>query len=213
VITIKFFVFSAFQENTYVLSDESKECVIIDPGCFYKEEYSQLFDYITNRELKPVKIVNTHMHIDHIFGLDKVSKQYALIPEFHKEDLYLIHGASDYAKIFGFNNINVPSKYDFIDENSEITFGNSSLKALHVPGHSLGSIAFYNFKDKFVITGDVLFKGSIGRTDLPGGNYDVLMESINNKLLSLNDDVAIYPGHGPSSTIGIEKRTNPYLKK
>jgi hydroxyacylglutathione hydrolase len=211
VIELKTFVFNPFQENTYLLFDNSKECVIIDAGCCSAEEFDQLFDFISSNNLKPVKLINTHSHIDHILGVPRLSEYFHLIAEFHKEELYLINEAVEQGKIFGINLISFPKIDTSLEEGSDVIFGHSQLKVLHVPGHTKGSVAFVSLPDKFIITGDVLFKGSIGRTDLSGGDFNTLMRSIKNKLLKFNNDIFIYPGHGPSSKIGEEKTTNPFL--
>jgi hydroxyacylglutathione hydrolase len=211
VINVKLFVFNPFQENTYLLSDNTGECVIIDAGCYFNEEFEQLINYISTNKLIPVRLLNTHGHIDHILGISRLSEYYHLIPEFHKDELYLINDSSIQGKLFGidlksFNQINTQ-----LEENKEIAFGQSKLNVLLVPGHTKGSVAFVSPADKFVLTGDVLFKDTIGRTDLPGGDFNVLLNSITNKLLKLSDDTIIYPGHGPTSTIGEEKVSNPFL--
>lgn len=211
MINIKTFVFNPFQENTYVLSDETRECAIVDPGCNSEKEFNVLFAYISSNKFKPVRLLLTHGHIDHVLGLSVVSENFQLKPEIHKLDLYLTNDFVSQGKIFGFNARPILNISVFLEEDIPVLFGNSQLGVLHVPGHTPGSVAFFSHFDKFVITGDVLFQGSIGRTDLPGGDYDVLMESINNKLLNLSDEVRIFPGHGPYSTIGEEKKSNPFL--
>ena len=210
MITLKTFVFNPFQENTYILFDESKEAVIVDPGFANTKEFDQLLQYIEKQHLLPVKLINTHGHVDHVLGVNQSAAKFKLQPEFHKDELELLKQAEQYGAMFGMTLSKLPQINNFLSETEDIVFGNSSLKVIHVPGHSPGSVAFYSAADQFVITGDVLFKGSIGRTDLPGGNYDILMKSIE-KLLKLGDDVLIFPGHGPSSTIGMELKTNPFL--
>lgn len=212
MIEIKTFVFNAFGVNTYVLSDEfSGKCVIIDPGCHTSEEKDKLTSYIKENKLKPEILLNTHCHIDHILGNTIIKDEYGLRVESHKDDLVLLNIAVEHANIFGFRMEQPPKPDIFLDEDDCIKFGKSVISILHVPGHSPGSIAFVNHEQRFIITGDVLFQGSIGRTDLQGGNYDQLMESIRNKILPLGDTFTIYPGHGDSSTIGVEKKSNPYL--
>jgi hydroxyacylglutathione hydrolase len=211
MIKIKTFIFNAFQENTYILSDETGECAIVDAGCYSENEYVQLFEYITSENLKPVLFIQTHGHVDHLLGALKVSEHYKLPIWAHKDELGIIAQVIEHGAVFGFDVNPVPKIENFLEESVLVKFGNSEMKVFHIPGHSKGSVAFYSQKDKFVITGDVLFKGSIGRTDLPGGDYDLIMKSIFTKLLTLPDDTMVYPGHGPSSTIGIEKRSNPFL--
>jgi hydroxyacylglutathione hydrolase len=211
MITLKPFVFNSFQENTYILHDETNQCIIIDAGCYEDFEKEALNKYIIDNNLTCVKLVNTHCHIDHVLGSRYVVTQYN--PQFiiHKEDEFLLNNAQKHGVIFGFNAELPPAPTAYINDNPELTFGNSSLKILHVPGHSPGSIALYSEEGGFVITGDVLFKGSIGRTDLKKGDYDQLMNSIMTKLMTLPPDTAVFPGHGPSTTIHQEALTNPFL--
>ncbi len=208
---IKIFVFNSFQENTFLLYDESKECIIIDAGCNEDHEFKQIDNFIIEKGLKVKSIVNTHCHIDHIMGNAYLSKKYNVESIAHKEDLPLLERSKDMATAFGLSVEDPPIPSIFVNENDEIEFGNTVLLVKHVPGHSPGSIALYNQKDGFVIVGDVLFKGGIGRTDLPGGDYDTLIASINNKLFTLNNDVIVYPGHGESTSIAKEKSDNPFF--
>jgi glyoxylase-like metal-dependent hydrolase (beta-lactamase superfamily II) len=210
VITLKTFVFNPFQENTYILSDESKEAVLIDAGFGTAKEFEQLTQYIEKQQLKIVRLINTHGHVDHVLGVSKAASYFGLLPEFYKDEIELLGYVEQQGAMFGMNVNKLPEIQKFLEENNPVNFGNSSLHVLHVPGHSKGSVTFYSKPDKLLITGDVLFKGSIGRTDLPGGDYDVLMKSIE-KITALGDDVMIFPGHGPASTIGMELKTNPFL--
>ncbi len=212
MIKIKYFVFNDFQENTFVLFDESNRCIIIDPGCFMNQEKTELEDFLQSNNLVPEKIVNTHSHVDHILGNSYLVDKYNLPVYAHEADEMLISTAREYAKLFGLTISQPPVINQFLKDNDELTFGNSSLKVMHVPGHSPGSLAFYSVEQKFVISGDVLFYGSIGRTDLPGGNYDLLINSIKQKLLKLPGDTEVYPGHGPVTTIQQEHDTNPFLQ-
>lgn len=205
------FVFNPFQENTYLLADETGECIIVDPGCYFEEEKYTLFNFIQKNNYRLTKIVNTHCHVDHILGSAFLSSKFNVSFEANKEDEFLLQNAVEHGKMFGFDVEPPPAISKYLAENEDLVFGSTILKVLHVPGHSPGSIALYCKAQKFVITGDVLFSGSIGRTDLPGGDYNVLINSIKNKLLSLPDDVIVYAGHGPSTTIGHERRTNPFL--
>ena len=211
MITIKTLIFNAFQENTYVLSDETGKCVIVDAGCESDAEFDKLTKYISSNNLIPGRLLLTHGHFDHVLGVAKLCAHYQIKVEAHNQDIDLIKRATEYGVVFGFNVTPVPEISLFLEEGIAVNFGNSKLAVFHVPGHSKGSVAFYSEVDKFVITGDVLFKGSIGRTDLPGGDYDAIMKSISTKLLTLPDDTTVFPGHGPSSTIGIEKKSNPFL--
>jgi len=208
---IKIFVFNAFQENTFILYDESKECVIIDAGCNDEKEFKQVDDFISENNLNLKYVINTHCHIDHIMGNAYFVRKYKVPSIAHKEDMPLLERSNDMAAAFGFNIEEPPVPDNFVQEGDEIKFGNTILKVKHVPGHSPGSIALHNEADGFVIVGDVLFAGSIGRTDLPGGDYDTLISSIKEKLFSLNGDVFVYPGHGERTTIEQEKKTNPFF--
>lgn len=211
MIKIKTFVFNAFQENTYLLSDETGECIIIDPGCYAINEQSIMSKYIEENNLKCTLLVNTHCHIDHILGNAYVAAQYNPQIAAHSKDLFLLSEANRQAQIYGFKVEQPPTPTILLDENSIIKFGKSVLKVLHIPGHSPGSIALYSAGDNFVIVGDVLFKGSIGRTDLAEGDYDKIMESIFTKLMTLPPDTIVLPGHGPKTTIHEEALSNPFL--
>lgn len=209
MITIKTFVFNALQENTYVLYDETKNCVIIDPGCYEPSEKEELVSFIKLNELQPSCILNTHCHIDHIVG-NQFVKEYFSIPLFVPEkDAFQIKAASTYAPMYGFHRFEESIPDGFIEADVNIHFGNATLSVLQVPGHSPGHVAFYDSKQGFCINGDVLFKGSFGRYDLPGGDFKVLVNSIRNVMFQLPDDTIVFCGHGPSTTIGFEKKHNP----
>lgn len=211
MIKIKTFVFNPFQENTYILSDETGECIIIDPGCYEPDEKETLSNYITENKLTCKMLVNTHCHIDHILGNAYVESLYKPAIAVHTEDAFLLTEANKYAQIFGFTVEQPPKPTLLLQENEVIKFGVSTLKVLHVPGHSPGSIALYSSDQNFVIVGDVLFKGSIGRTDLAKGDYDALRKSIFTKLMVLPPDTIVFPGHGPKTTIHEEALSNPFL--
>jgi hydroxyacylglutathione hydrolase len=211
MITIKIFVFNPFQENTFVLFDETKEAVIIDAGCYSLQEEEKLSNFIKENGLKPVHLLATHCHIDHILGNKFVVENYQIQPEAHKADEFLYENVQSYGMNFGIETGPVPKIGNYLDEGMQVKFGNSILDIAHIPGHSPGGIVFYNKTEGFLIAGDVLFQGSIGRTDLPGGNFQQLTSNIENKLFTLDDKVVVYPGHGPSTTIGEEKRTNPFF--
>lgn len=211
MINVHYFVFSPFQENTYVLSDETKECIIIDPGCYKQHEKDKLADYIEQEGLKPVRLLNTHCHLDHVFGNKFICDQYNLLPEIHKDELSGLQAVPTYSATMGLKVEPSPLPEKYLSEKDTIEFGNSTLSILFTPGHSIASISFYSEADKFVIGGDVLFQGSIGRTDLPGGSYPTLIESILNEFMPLGDDVVVYSGHGPQTTIGQERVSNPFL--
>jgi glyoxylase-like metal-dependent hydrolase (beta-lactamase superfamily II) len=212
MITIQTFVFNPFQENTFILYDETGECVIVDAGCYEDNERKILSKFISSRQLKPVKLLNTHNHLDHLFGNEFIVETYKIKPEAHKSDDYLIDNAVEHAAIFGLTFKKPPVVSNYLTDGETIIFGNSKLTVLHVPGHTLGHVAFLNLSQKFVLTGDVLFNGSIGRTDLEGGDFETLVFSIKKKLLTLPNDVIVYPGHGPTTTIGKEKETNNFLQ-
>ncbi|MDD2437742.1 MAG: MBL fold metallo-hydrolase [Massilibacteroides sp.] len=212
MITIKPFEFNYFSENCYLLHDETKEAVLIDCGACRKEEEDELIRYIEENDLTLKRLLCTHLHLDHIFGNDFIYKKYGLKPEAHRTDVEKLPSPAEQARLFGLKTAMQPIKVaHYIVGNEIITFGDSELIALLVPGHSPGSLAFYNKKERFVISGDALFCGSIGRTDLWGGDQDVLIAAINDKLFSLPDETVVYPGHGPTTSIIEEKFNNPYL--
>ena len=210
---IQVFTFNQFFENTIIVFDKTKECVIIDPGCYTISEKDTLQKYISTNNLIPVKLINTHCHIDHILGNNFIAKTYDLELEMNANDMELIKSSNEIAQLYGFTDYEMsPLPKKFLNEGDTLEFGNSQFKILFTPGHAPGHISLYSEKDGLLISGDVLFNNSIGRTDLPGGNYDLLIESIKNKILTLNDNTIVYCGHGPSTTIGNEKLNNPFLK-
>ena len=212
MISIKSFEVNYFSENTYLLYDETKEAVLIDCGCLRMEEQIELSDFITANGLTLKRYLCTHLHLDHVIGNEFVFKTYGLSPEAHKAYEEKLPSPAEQARSFG-----VPIKIKevpvqhYLVNGERIKFGNSELEVLTVPGHSPGGLAFYNAKNGFVIVGDSIFAGSIGRTDLWGGNQDVLLAALQNKILSLPDETIIYPGHGPETRIIDEKLENPYL--
>ncbi|MFV0593319.1 MAG: MBL fold metallo-hydrolase [Draconibacterium sp.] len=211
MIKIQKFVVNPLAENTYILSDETGECIFVDPGFYYPEEHDEVKDYIAANKLKPVKIANTHCHFDHIMGVEFVRNEYRVPFYAHRDDLFLVERASVQAQTFGMTMEQVAGPDYFFEEGESVTFGNSELKIIHVPGHAPGHVVFYSEKEQILIAGDVLFYGSIGRTDLPGGDYDTLISGIKTKLLTLPGETKVYSGHGPETTIGNEKRSNPFL--
>ena len=211
MIQIKSFVFNPFSENTYVLHDETGEAVIIDPGCYDKAELKQLYDYIETKSLKPVRIINTHAHIDHVLGVAAVKLKYNIPFSLHRIDEPLLKAVKTYASNYGFTHFDEPEIDSYIDEGDTVTFGNSSLRILFVPGHAPGHVAFVHDEQQFIIGGDVLFRQSIGRTDLPGGDLEILLDSIRTKLFTLADGYTVYAGHMQPTTIGYEKKNNPFL--
>jgi hydroxyacylglutathione hydrolase len=210
VIAIRSFVFNAFQENTYIISDETKECVIVDPGCYEDDEKKELSGYVLDHELKVRILLNTHCHIDHILGNDFVKQKYGTKFYIHHTEEFVLNAQKVLAPHYGFNRYQEEKPDGYLAEGDVIEFGLQKFTVLFVPGHSPGHIAFYNEKEKVVLAGDVLFQNSVGRTDLPGGNHNTLVDSIHKKLFTLPDDVTVYPGHGGETTIGVEKRTNPF---
>ncbi len=211
MINLKVFTFNSFQVNTYLLFDETKETIIIDPAFNTENDKELLFSFIKDNSLKPVAIANTHGHIDHILGVETTKKNYEIPFFLNDNDAFLVSTASQSAMLFGFDFENAPVIDKTLDESSLLAFGNSQIQLLHVPGHSPGSIVFYAKDEQFIIAGDVLFKNSIGRTDLPGGNHEELLTGIKSKLLTLPRSTKVYCGHGPSTSIGFEYDTNPFL--
>jgi hydroxyacylglutathione hydrolase len=212
MILIETLVFNTFQENTYILQDISNECVIVDPGCSSNSEKKAMDDFIKSKGLTPVAVINTHCHIDHILGCEYVQKTYRIPFYIHKLETDLLQATKEYANYFGLTLENTPQPDKYLEEGDEFHFGNSVLAVIHVPGHSPGSICLYSKGDNIIITGDVLFNGSIGRSDLPGGDYYALIKNIKTKLLVLPREVQVFPGHGPMTNIGQEYDTNPFLK-
>jgi hydroxyacylglutathione hydrolase len=205
------FVFNSFGVNTYVLTDNTGKCLIVDPACQSKREENELATFLTDNNLQPTGMVNTHFHIDHIIGNTFICNTFNLRPQCHKGSKMFWETAVEFGSVFGIKveNLIIPS--NFIEEGDSIVFGSSSVQVLYTPGHADGSVCLVNHAERYVIAGDVLFRDSIGRTDLPTGNFDVLYQSITSKLFTLPDDYVVYPGHGPETTIGYEKRNNPFL--
>lgn len=204
-------VFNPIEVNTYILADENGDCAIIDCGCYEKEEFERLVHFIDEKKINPVILLNTHCHLDHIFGNKFIFQKYGLLPFSHEADEMNRLDAVDHAKLFGLFMEEPPKPAGFISDNQLITFGTEKLKALFVPGHTSGSLAFYSEKSNCVFTGDALFSGSIGRTDLPGGNFETLIKSIRSRLFVLPSSTTVYAGHGDETTIGTEMKTNPYF--
>lgn len=211
MINIKSFTFNNFQENTYIVWDDTNECVIIDPGCYELDEKRMLSDFISAKQLKPKYLLNTHCHIDHILGNQYVKQQYKVNLLIHYIEKDTLRMAKLYAQNYGFPNFEESEADVTITEKDIIRFGNTELYILFLPGHAPGHVAFVDRASKNIIVGDVLFYHSIGRTDLPGGHHQTLLDSINNKLFLLEDEYAVYPGHGKPTTIGEERENNPYL--
>lgn len=208
---IKTFTFNPVQENTYILSNEQQECCIIDAGCYDASERQLLKAYITGNNLKPVLLLNTHCHFDHVFGNKFIYDTYGLETHIHERDKVLLDYAPTSARGYGLDFEEYKGGVHFLAENDIIKVGEDELKVIFIPGHAPGHIVFYCERQGFVIGGDVLFKGSIGRTDLPFGDFDQLVSGIRSKLLTLPENTIIYSGHGETTTVGIEKSTNPFL--
>ena len=212
MINIKQFYFNDLRECTYVLYDETGECVVVDPGCHTTSEQERLAKFIEQNNLKPVKIINTHGHFDHIMGAAFVAEKWNIPMYLHPLDKGQLERAQQYCQMFGYNIATPPTDTIDLNEGEPVKFGNSELQVIHTPGHTRGGVCFYSIPNKFIITGDSLFAGSIGRTDLPGGDYDALMESLLGKVCKLDGEMTVYPGHGPETTISQELNTNPFLR-
>jgi len=212
MLTVRSYTFNPVEENTYVLYNENKHCCIIDPGCYFPEEREELKTGIHKTGLKPVLLLNTHCHLDHIFGNKFIYDTWGLPLHLHENEKAVLDFGPASSEMYQlpFDNYNGPLVY--LKEGEKIKIDDDELEILFAPGHSPGHVCFYNETGGFVIGGDVLFNGSIGRTDLPGGDYDTLINSIQTKLFTLPDDTQVYPGHGPVTTIGFEKMNNPFVK-
>lgn len=211
MLTVKFFTFSPVQENTYILYNQDKHAVIIDPGCYSNSEKETLRKFITDEKLKVEKLINTHCHLDHVFGNKFVHEAFDIELHLHPLEERLLQFAPQSGEMWGLPFENYTGPLHFINEGDELQIGGDNLQVFLAPGHSPGSLCFYSKEQKFVIGGDVLFRESIGRTDLPLGDHQTLLTSIREKLFTLPDDVTVFPGHGPSTTIGYEKDNNPFL--
>lgn len=211
MINLKKFTFNPYQEYTYVLFDETGACVIIDPGMYDGAEQNQLVNFIKEHNLKPTLLLNTHCHIDHVLGNKFVFDQWGLKPQFHKGELFILQAVAGYAPQMGMRYDLSPEPDTFLPETGTVNFGQSTLELVFAPGHSPAHLCFYAKEENFLIGGDVLFFQSIGRTDLPGGNHQQLIKSIKETVFLLPDDCEVFPGHGPSTSIGFEKMNNPFL--
>jgi len=211
MLTVKNFVFSPIEENTYVVYNDSLDCFIIDPGCYSGNERNELKTFIDELSLRPKYLLNTHCHLDHVFGEKFVHDTYGLIPHIHFNEKQML----ELAPLAGLR-WNLPfdgyqGELNYVTEGQVIRLGEDELKIIFAPGHSPGHVCFYCEAQQFILGGDVLFRQSIGRTDLPGGDFDTLISSIRQKLFVLPDEVLVHPGHGPETTIGVEKKNNPFL--
>jgi len=212
MITIQDFCFSAFQENTYVLYNEFKEAIIIDPGCYTRIEEKILTDFIRKENLKPTLLLNTRCHLDHVFGNNYVSETYGLTAHIHPNEQIVLDRLPEAAAKWGVPTDAYRGPIQYIQEGELISFGKDSFKVLLTPGHSPGSVCFYNSQQDFLMGGDLIFKDGVGRTDLPGANPNDLIKSIREQIFPLPDSLTIYSGHGPVTTWGREKEHNPYIK-
>ncbi len=210
---IEKFTFNGFQENTYVIYDHKKNCIFIDPGCYDRQEKEMLLTFIEENNLHPKAIINTHAHIDHVLGVQFLSKHFQIPFYLHKDDVETLKSVSNYAHLYGFGAYEpYEGEIQLLEDQKEIQFGDIQFQVFHTPGHCPGHVVFYNAEEKIVINGDVLFKGSFGRVDLPGGDMDVLKSSIFNTLFQFPDSTKVYCGHGPETTIGQEKTSNYILQ-
>lgn len=212
MLTIQTFTFNPVQENTYLLHNEKKDCCIIDPGCYFPEEKRKLKSFVNDSGMNPLLLLNTHCHLDHVFGNKFIFETWGLIPHIHEKEKLMLDMAPASGEMWNLPFENYEGEPVYIKEGTTIGISGDELEILFTPGHSPGSVSFYNEAGGFVISGDVLFNGSIGRTDLPGGNFDTLINSIQTQLFTLPDNTKVYSGHGPMTTIGFEKMNNPFVK-
>ena len=212
MLNINYFTFNAFEENTYIIANEKKQCWIIDPGMYQQDEKEALFSFISDKQLQPQAIINTHAHLDHIFGVQALMDKYHIPFLLHEQETDVLKMAAGSATMFGFDFRDIPKPTSYITAGKPLQLGDDTLQVFHTPGHSPGSVSFYYPTGNWIISGDVLFSGSIGRTDLPGGNFDTLIKSIHTHLFTLPGETTVLSGHGPATTIGEEKKHNPFLK-
>jgi len=213
MLNIHTFQFNAFQENTFLVWDSQKNCLIFDPGCYSREEQNELLEFISENNLKVVALLNTHAHIDHVLGNNFILQNFKVDYYLHPEDLKVLQSVESYAHLYGFEGYKVsPNPTKELSHNQKLSFGEMEISVFHTPGHAPGHVVFYFENQDFVVNGDVLFRGSFGRVDLPFGDLETLKKSIFNTLFSLPDETTVYCGHGPSTTIGLEKKTNYILQ-
>jgi len=211
MIEIKQFCFGPFMENSFLAYDETREGIIVDPGCYEEDERVEVKDFVSQNGLTLKYVINTHCHIDHVLGNEFIKNEFKIPLIIPKEEESMLKAVKTYASNYGFPLYQEAEIDQFVEEGEEIKFGNSVLQVLKVPGHSPGHIILFNKDQNICLGGDVLFRGSIGRTDLPGGNHDDLIENIKTKVFQLGDEMVIYSGHGPETTIGHEKKYNPFV--
>ncbi len=213
MLHIKSFTFNPFQENTYVLYDEKGDAALIDPGCFDLAERKELLDFVSDKKIRITQLLNTHCHIDHVLGNAWAKKTFGVPLLIHKEEEAVLKAVEVYAPNYGFTGYETSEADGFLSEGDEINVGSEVLQILFVPGHAPGHVVFYHKESQQCIAGDTLFQGSIGRTDLPGGNHDLLLSKIKSELFTLPEETVLYPGHGPETTIAFEKLHNPFVGK
>lgn len=211
MIVVRRFIVNPLQENSYLLSDETGECIIVDAGFYYPEEFTALSDHLLAQGLRPVALVNTHCHFDHVMGVERLRREQEIPFLCHEEDAFWLSRVGHQAATFGFRVREVLPADRYLKEGEPFGFGHSVLEVIHVPGHSPGHITLYSREEGFLLAGDVIFRRSIGRSDLPGGDYDQLITAIRGKLMTLPEETTVWPGHGPETTIGAEKAENPFL--
>jgi len=209
---IHLLTYNPFQQNT-ILVESGGECLIIDPGAYSKEEQNDFLNFISLHKLNPTKLLNTHCHLDHVFSNGLVAEKYGLELEIHEEEIAMLRACPQVGQAYGIPMAPSPEPTKWLKPGDKVSIGDDSLQILFTPGHSPGSVSFYSEKNKFLIAGDVLFYESIGRTDLPGGDFNTLLQSIKNELLPLDNDVVVYSGHGPTTTIGHERNHNPFIRQ
>jgi len=209
MLSIQSFTFNPFAENSYIVYNAEGDACILDPGCMQEDEEAQLLDFITKQKLTPRRLIQTHSHIDHVLGTAFVSKKFSLVPEIHPDDRVVYESANQTAAMYGLPLKGLPAMKELTAETIEL--GEDQLEIRFTPGHCPGHIVLICHAQEFVIGGDVLFRGSIGRTDLPGGDFQQLEESIRTQLYTLPESYTVYSGHGPETTIGFEKLNNPFV--
>lgn len=212
MLSVKTFTFNPVQENTYVLYNEEGLCCLIDPGCYFPQERAGLKEFIESKKLKPVLLLNTHCHLDHVFGNKWVAETWGLVLHIHPKEKAVLDFAVQAGEMWQLPFDNYEGEFNYLKEGTTIHVGADELEIRFVPGHSPGSVCFFYEPGGFAISGDVLFNSSIGRTDLPGGDYKTLINSIQTQLFTLPDETKVYSGHGPMTTVGFEKQNNPFVK-
>jgi glyoxylase-like metal-dependent hydrolase (beta-lactamase superfamily II) len=212
MLTVKVFTFNPVQENSYLLYNEAGECILIDPGCYFPEESAELLDFVKKQALKPQLLLNTHCHFDHVFGNRFVNETWGLEPWIHPLEKPVLERADQAAMRWQLPFENYQGAVHLLDESVPVKLGEDELQVIWMPGHSPGSVGFFHSGQQFIIAGDVLFRGSIGRTDLPGGDHETLIKSIQTKMYQLPPDTIVYPGHGPATRIFTEMKSNPFVK-